>query len=1078
MIKKILLAGVLLLSLFPGYVGAAAPDLNPPEDEATELGAYVSDQLLIRFRSPEAGKRVDKLLARHGMSRLRHIETLDVYVLRLPRGLPIERAIEILSHLPEVEFVEPNYVMRALASGKIERAQGTEVQWGVEKIQAPEAWDEINPKEPVLLAVVDTGIDRYHPDVAANIWQKPEEDEIPDNGIDDDNNGYIDDVWGWDFRNGDNDPFDDNMHGTAVSGTAVGVQDGAGVVGVCPWCEVMSVKVLGGDGSGNLDTVADGIIYAADSGARVINLSLGAPIGSSTLEDAVNYAWNQGAVVVSATGNDAADGILYPAALDNAMAVASTNDQDLHSCFSNYEEGKVSVSAPGQNILCATPNGEYGTYSGTSLAAPHVSGLALLLFSQDDSRTNAQVKALIESTAEDLGPVGADAYFGAGRINALRAVTGVTTPTNPPPAEGITVTDITASGYAHARKLARDASGNLHWVWHSRDGDQYQVLYITSSDDGASWSQPEVVFQSSAETYHPALAVDESNVLVVFPSRDGASNYQVFFASKPLAGGSWSAPVAVMGGAYHAVRPDLYVDPSNGRLHLAASSFDDAPYVYYANAEWDTGAGDYVWNTVQQVDVGNYDTRYADVHAYGSNVYIVGRSVESLFLGLFTQYRVFSIWSSNDGASWEDLTQLALDSADSGISLAGVGDRLYLSYGQGGVIQFRQWDIETGWSAAESIATGAWPSLSQNDYGQAWLMWERDGDLILRHAATVSPTLDWGPEETWGQGYYPNLKLGSIGDRVEWATTSCPGAPFQLMYNWRDASGPPPPTPTPTPTSTPTPTDTPTPTGTPTGTPTPTPTPGSAILYFSLAYNGTVDGLSVDNEDIVAFDGAQFSTYLDGSDVGLEGFTIDAFAIVIPDQVFLMSFAESGSVPGIGDTVQDCDIVQFTASSLGEATAGSFSLYFDGSDVGLSSSLEDVDAIELLPDGRLLVSTNNNFGVPGLFGYDEDVIAFSPSSLGSETAGTWAMYFDGDNIGLDSPTEDIDGVAVDSLGDIYGSTVGAFSLDTLSGEDRDVFACHGPTLGEGTTSCASLSLFFDGSQYDLGINDLFSIELP
>ena len=233
------------------------------------------------------------------------------------------------------------------------------------------------------------------------------------------------------------------------------------------------------------------------------------------------------------------------------------------------------------------------------------------------------------------------------------------------------------------------------------------------------------------------------------------------------------------------------------------------------------------------------------------------------------------------------------------------------------------------------------------------------------------------------------------------------------------------------------------------------------------------------NEDIVAFDGTSFSLYFDGSLVGLDALVLDAFAVISPTEI-LMSFSVNSSVPGIPVTVDDSDIVKFTADSpdsLGANTAGSFSLYFDGSDVGLTKSYEDVDAIELLPDGRLLISTTGGFIVDGLpgSGADEDIIAFMPTSLGSNTEGTWARYFDGSAVGL--AEEDIDGLALDTAGNIYLSTLRNRMVTDWPYADEDVSVCDNPTTGDNTI-CTSLALFFDGSLYGLSSNDLFSIDLP
>jgi hypothetical protein len=250
-------------------------------------------------------------------------------------------------------------------------------------------------------------------------------------------------------------------------------------------------------------------------------------------------------------------------------------------------------------------------------------------------------------------------------------------------------------------------------------------------------------------------------------------------------------------------------------------------------------------------------------------------------------------------------------------------------------------------------------------------------------------------------------------------------------------------------------------------------------MYFALLASDTVGGVSVANEDIVAWDGdTGFSLYFDGSDVGLGGFGIDAFAVLTNGEI-LLSLTGEGSVPGISGTVDDSDVVKFTSTSLGDDTAGSFELYFDGSDVGLTGAGEDVDAIELLPNGHLLISVIDVLSVTGLSAQDEDIAEFAPSSLGSTTAGTWGLYFDGSDVALaNSGSEDIDGLALDGAGGIYLSTLGDFSATGIAGADDDVFIFDPATLGATTTGTYQPSLFFDGSPHGLGPNDLIAIDLP
>jgi thermitase len=757
------------LSLPGGGQPAEAQQIPSVPASPSPGETYAPDQLLLRFRPGVSRQRADEILAQRGLSRQRRIEALGVDVLRLPPALSVERAVAIYSRHPLVEFAEPNYVLQALEITD---------QWGLEKVRAEEAWDEFGTDPPsVVLATVDTGIDRNHPDLVDNIWTNA--DEIPGNGIDDDKpipNGYVDDTWGWDFVNNDNDPMDDMMHGTAVSSVAAGAVNGSGVAGVCPWCQLMAVKVLDALGSGYLDTVAQGVTYAADNGAQVINLSLGATAGSDTLEQAVTYAWGKGAVVVAAAGNNGLEQLFYPAAYTHAMAVGSTNVEDYRSCFSNYSEGFITVTAPGEAILTAMPNGGYATHSGTSVAAPHVTGLAGLLFSKEPGFTNVQVRERIEQSAVDLGPDGLDGYFGWGRVDALRAVSGDISPTTPP--QALFTDDPTATGYAHARKVARDGNGKLHWVWHTQEDGQYQVLYATSEDGGQTWTTPpEVVFSSSAETYHPALAVDDAHVYVAFPSKHGSATYRVFFASKALDSGTWpSLPDAVLGGAYDAVRPDLYVDTATDNLHLAAASLDNAPNVYYTWSD-DDGAN---WQEPSIIPV-DCDSRYADVYAHAGQITLAVRTVEFWFI-LIPRYHLRTFHSSDGGVSWQGSNDLAtydgILTGEYGFSLAGVGNELILAYEHAGNIKFGLSSDGLNWTLPpDPLGAGAWPTLTRAGDGQAWALWDRSSNIVMRHYTGSA----WEAEEDLGTGTYPNLKAGIDGNLLEWVVTRC-SAPYCMTF--------------------------------------------------------------------------------------------------------------------------------------------------------------------------------------------------------------------------------------------------------------------------------------------------------
>ena len=304
-------------------------------------------------------------------------------------------------------------------------------------------------------------------------------------------------------------------------------------------------------------------------------------------------------------------------------------------------------------------------------------------------------------------------------------------------------------------------------------------------------------------------------------------------------------------------------------------------------------------------------------------------------------------------------------------------------------------------------------------------------------------------DNTW---MYPS-QFGSVA--LSSSTVPTPVPPTATNTPVPPTATPVPPTATPVP-----PTATPVP---PTPTPT-TPPPTTNMMYVSSTTAGNVGGVAFNDEDILAYNkttGA-WSMLWDGSDVGI---TADVIAYSVrPDNSILMSFASAITVSGLG-TVDDSDIVRFVPTSLGTNTAGSFEFYFDGSDVGLSNSSEDIDAITFTADGKLVISTAGSYSVPGVSGADEDLLVFTASQLGQTTSGTWAMYFDGSDVGLSqSSSEDVNGAWLDvTTGKLYLTTVGAFSVTGVSGDGADIFICTPTSLGSNTACTYGPGLYWDGS---------------
>lgn len=234
---------------------------------------------------------------------------------------------------------------------------------------------------------------------------------------------------------------------------------------------------------------------------------------------------------------------------------------------------------------------------------------------------------------------------------------------------------------------------------------------------------------------------------------------------------------------------------------------------------------------------------------------------------------------------------------------------------------------------------------------------------------------------------------------------------------------------------------------------------------MSSTSGGNAGGVAFKDEDIVIYDTTThaWSMIFDGSDVGVGGTDIDAFALLSGGSM-LMSFNSAISVSGLG-TVDDSDIVKFIPTSVGSDTAGSFEWYFDGSDVGLTRNGEDIDALGFAPDGKLVISTIGGFKVSGVSGADEDLLVFTATQLGANTSGDWAMYFDGSDVGLgDSSNEDVYGTWIDgTTGQIYLTTRGDFAVNGISGDGADIFICTPGSLGNATSCAFGPGLYWDGS---------------
>jgi subtilisin family serine protease len=403
---------------------------------ATVWGADESEasfhpgRVLVKFKHLPSGSQLRGFALENGLKLDRAIPKIGVFRFMVSGGERVENVVRRLKGSDLVEFCEPDFVRFA---SHIPNDTLYSQQWDMTLIGMPAFWDLEKGEPEVIVAVLDTGIDLDHPDLVNQLWINA--DEIPGDGLDNDGNGYADDRNGYDFAGngwlpleGAHDPIPEDAyvgHGTHVSGTIAAQQDNAtGISGEAPGTKLMAVRVLGGLlGTGYSSDICEGIIYATDNGASVINMSLGG--GSSSLAEynALKYAWDHNVFIAAASGNEGNSGnpLSYPACYVFTMSVGATDSGDIIAPFSTYNEF-VEVCAPGVTILSTVPGGGYESamWSGTSMATPHVAGLAALLYSTYSGIQNWQVRAMLQAGIVDCGTAGWDKYYGYGRVNVAQ----------------------------------------------------------------------------------------------------------------------------------------------------------------------------------------------------------------------------------------------------------------------------------------------------------------------------------------------------------------------------------------------------------------------------------------------------------------------------------------------------------------------------------------------------------------------------------------------------------------------------------------------------------------------------------
>ena len=452
--------------------------------------SMVAGEILIKFKAGASASDIRAVMDDLGATRVKRFGRIRAEEQRITRRGVLDAVKRYRGH-PAVEFIEPNWVLHA---DVVPSDPLFDQQWGLlnsgqtgglpgADIHAPAAWDLETGSSDVVVAIIDTGTDITHPDLAANIWTNP--NEIPGNGIDDDGNGLVDDVHGYDFVNSDPDPTDDSGHGTHVSGTVAAVgNNGIGVAGVSWHARILPLKFLDATGAGSTANAVECVEYAIQNGARILNMSWGGEEFSEALELAIEDANAAGIICVAAAGND---GLSldqfphYPASFTapNIVAVAASTDQDELAGFSNFGRATVALAAPGANIWSTFPNGTYASFNGTSMAAPHVSGALALLMSRFPGMSIAQMKAVLLNSADAI-PALEGLVASGGRLNLVRMLAGADTiPPDP-------ILDLAVAATESNRITLRwTATGDDH-----REGtaSRYDARYATAPIDENSFA--------------------------------------------------------------------------------------------------------------------------------------------------------------------------------------------------------------------------------------------------------------------------------------------------------------------------------------------------------------------------------------------------------------------------------------------------------------------------------------------------------------------------------------------------------------------------------------------------------------
>ena len=447
------LFAVLLVGL-PATAGAAEPG-GP-----TAPGSAPVTRVIVRFAADASTQERADMRARADVEREATLPVRGLELVDPEPGVSVSDAVADLERMDGVVYAEPDHVVRQTT---VPNDPLLSYEWDMTTIRAPEAWDVTTGSSQVTVALVDTGIDATHPDLAPNLWTNPGESGggRETNGRDDDGNGLIDDVHGWDLVDRDAQPQDGNGHGTHVSGTiAARGNDATGVAGLSWSAGLMPLRVLGDDGSGYVSDAITAYTYAARNGARVVNASLGGPSFSRSERDAIAAAPNT--LFVVAAGNHGADNDTmrdYPCDYDlaNVVCVAASDRDDSLAAFSNYGPVNVDLAAPGVDIASTWPGDRWALLDGTSMATPHVSGAAALLLAHDGGLSVAGLRSALLSSVHPVAGLAGRVATG-GRLDVAAALSVPAAAPEPPAAPAPSAPTVAAPAAA-ASAADRTAPG-------------------------------------------------------------------------------------------------------------------------------------------------------------------------------------------------------------------------------------------------------------------------------------------------------------------------------------------------------------------------------------------------------------------------------------------------------------------------------------------------------------------------------------------------------------------------------------------------------------------------------------------